>query len=597
MSLGGQWYTNNALGGASQPALPAPSDADALYKDWVVFSRWLKTEDDRIAQEAGLVRPLSLGDTPAAAASGDPQTAAVLYHLRRELEDAIVIEENRAKRTAVEKRTHLGPSDAVRREVQSLPLVPQRTYTLETNHSGSFSRFQPGYDLTESTTTLRTGQRTPSPLTSPTQADIEKAYFDADHWSPPISVRPPHHHGRTLSSSTRQSSVSTSPGARLSVDNTTLGTTPEESSLAHPLRSSLSAASLATIFLGEGALEWIRLSRKVQVERTTSSSVDSRQCDIHWRYREDAGISVRSVYRSGTTNEAKVWTIQSFPATGPSIPLTTSYPDGEVSIDFPRKSFGRLEKRCTDIKYTFSGHEASLKLQTLLYTNNGKDTADLLFDRPVSTVSSNLNRPECRNKNIRLWSKTEEHEQLDGIQIVDVLVLLFYTSALPEEKGHWVEEPHYAFQWLPQDKTKKSGDKITLVFSKEPGRWRRDKTFSRRASSASTTTTAPLPIERSDHRDSIQHPQSPTAISPQIPPLLRSGTRSSVASASSAVSMASVESGFGVGAVATKNRVGDLNRFGYSKLEIEFQNKADRKDFVEIWGKFVKPQGVAMEDC
>jgi hypothetical protein len=61
--------------------------------------------------------------------------------------------------------------------------------------------------------------------------------------------------------------------------------------------------------------------------------------------------------------------------------------------------------------------------------------------------------------------------------------------------------------------------------------------------------------------------------------------------------MASVGSGFGVGAMATKNRVGDLNRFGYSKLEIEFQNKADRKDFVEIWGKFVKPQGAAMEDC
>ena len=598
MSLGGQWYTNNALGGASQPALPAPSDADVLYKDWVVFSRWLRTEDDRIAQEAGLTRPLSLGDTPAAAASGDPQTAAILYHLRRELEDAIVIEENRAKRTAVDKRTHLGPSDAVRREVRNLPQVPQRTYTLDTDHSENFSRFQPGFDLSESTATLRASPRTPSPLSSPTQTDIEKTYFDADHWSPSISVQSSHQHGRISSTSSHRTSISTSPGPRFSVDNNTLGTTPEEPSLAHPLRSSLSAASLATMYLGEGALDWIKLCRKVQVERTTDSGVDSRQCSIYWRYREDAGISIRSVYFFGTTKEAKVWTMQNFPATGPSIPLTTSYPDGDVSIDFPRKSFGKLEKRCSDIKYTFTGHEASLKLQTLLYTNNGKDAAELLFDRPVLTVSSNLNKPECRNKNIRLWHKTEEYEQLDGVQTADVLVLLFYTSALPDEKGHWVEEPHYAFEWLPKDKTKKSSEKLTLTFSKEPGRWRRDKTFSRRGSSASTTTaaTTPLPTPQPNRRDATQRPQSPTATSPQIAPLVRSGTRSSVASASSVVSLASMQSGFGLGAGPAKNRVGDLNRFGYSKLEIEFQNKADRKDFVEIWGKFVKPQGVAVKD-
>lgn len=600
MSLGGQWYTSNALGGSSHAtalrALPAPSEADQLYKDWLVFSRWLKSEDDRIAQESGLSRPLSLGDTPAAAPSGDPQTAAILYHLRRELEDAIIIEENRAKRTAVETRTHLGPSDAVRQELRNLPQVPQRTYTLDTDHSGDFSRFAAHHpDLSESTATIQPGHITPSPTSSPILApDIEQSYFTSMNWTPsPSSALKSSSVGRTSSVSTGRSSVIMSPTDQLSVaglDINTIGTTPEDLSSSHPLRSKLSATSLATIVLGEGALEWNKLCRRVQVERTTPSGVESRECDIHWRYREDAGISIRSVYRLG--KEVKVWMTQKFPATGPSIPLSTSYPDGDVSIDFPRSSFGRLDKRCTDIKYTFNGHEPSLKLQTLLYTNNGKDAADLLFDRPILTISSNLNKPECRGKNIRLWRTAEEYEGVGGCKTADVLVLLFYTSALSEEKGHWVEEPHYAFQWLSEDMCKKSSDKLTLTFSKEPGKWSRDKLFQRRKSSHSSTIEDP--VNPAVRRDSTQLPQSPSTC-PKLPNLTRSSTRTSVAS--SAASIRSSQSDFGFGSdisfarkkAGARRRMGNLNRFGYSELEIRFQNKTDRKDFVGMWQQYVKP--------
>lgn len=220
MSLGGQWYTNNALGGGIQQALPAPSDADTLYKDWLIFSRWLKKEDNRIAQESGLVRPLSLGDTPTAATRDDPKTAAVLYHLRRELEDAIIIEENRAKRAAADRRTHLGPSDAVRQEVQNLPPVPQRTYTLETDHSGNFSGFRPQTDLSDSTATLLAGPTLSSPPTSPAQAGIEETYFSSIHWTRTPSISSPHEQSRSPSLYSFRSSFSTSHSARLSVTQT-----------------------------------------------------------------------------------------------------------------------------------------------------------------------------------------------------------------------------------------------------------------------------------------------------------------------------------------------------------------------------------------
>jgi hypothetical protein len=268
--------------------------------------------------------------------------------------------------------------------------------------------------------------------------------------------------------------------------------------------------------------------------------------------------------------------VQSFPATGPSIPLTTSYPDGDVSIDFPRASYGRLDKRCADIKYTFAGQEASHDFQTLLYTNNGADDAQLLFDRCVLTVSSNLNKPECRGKNVRLWRKSEEYNG----KVVDVLLLLFYTSALPDERAHWVEEPHHAFQCLTDVMCKKVSDKVTLVFSKEPGRWNKDKLFQRRKSSFASTASA-SPATLTERRDSSQSILS-LPPSPDIPNLVRSGTHTSVVSVTSIKSSRSTFGRLG------HSRTGDLNRFGYNELEIKFQSKSDRKDFVMLWQQHVE---------
>ncbi|KAH6629758.1 hypothetical protein C7974DRAFT_310982 [Boeremia exigua] len=565
MSLGGQWYTSNAFASTNRTdprALPAADDTDGLFQEWLVFSRWLKSEDERVAQEAGLTRPLSLGDTPVTTLSGDAQTAAVLYHLRRELEDAIVIEENRAKRTAVERRTHLIPSDAVRQEVmRNLPPVPQRTYTLDTEFSGLFSRFDAHLDMSDSTFTIRPNSNTPSSPVSPGRISYDQSYFPAASTS------------RIPSISTSETSPATSPNSMLS-SVVTVDTTPELGTLPS-LRSRYSVTSLVTLTLGDGALEWKRLCHKVQVERRTASSPpESRECDLHWRHNEDAGLAIRSVYRSGGV--VKVWTLQSFPATGPSIPLSTSYPDGDVSLDFPRSSHGRLDKRCTDIKYTFTGPEATLKLQTLLYTNNGIDAAELLFDRCVLAVSSNLNKPECRGKNVRLWKRFEEHSD----HVLEVLTLLFYTSALPDEQAHWVEEPHYIFQWLSDDTVKKSSDKLTLVFSREPSRWNRDKLIQRRKSSFTSTTS--VTNTTSTLRKDSGHVIGRPSYSPGISGLVRSGTHASL---TSPASNRSSQPRFGQ---TSRRANGDLNRFGYEELEIRFQNKSDRKDFVGLWQQHVK---------
>jgi hypothetical protein len=542
MSFGGQHYTTNTnalSSGAATNALPAPSDADQLYRDWQIFSRWLKNEDERLMLQGdgdNLVRPLSLGAPPAAASRADDQTSAVLYHLRRELEDAIMIEENRAKRVAVEKRTNLSPSDAVRQEMKSLRPIPPRTYTLDTDHSGRFSRFDSGsQSMSDSTTTIRPAQGglvapllTTSPQLAPTQ-------FEAVDWgSVSPSASSPGTHDRTPSMSTVHSSAGSSVDSRLSIGEhgiSTADTTPEDA--AHVLRPKMSTASLVTMALGEGALQWSKLCKKVDVERAMSGRVESRQCELHWRYREDAGISIRSVYRSESSKEVKVWITQHFGATGPSIPLTTTYADGDVSIDFPRGSFGRLDKRCTDIKYTVADHESSMKLQTLLYTNNGKDDAELLYDRPVVHIASNLNKPECRGKNVRLWRRSEVRMGVNGPETADVLFLLFYTSALPAEKVHWVEEPHYIFQWLDAATYKKGSDKLALIVSREPSKWTRDKV------------------------------------------------------ASSAASVSSAKSIFGRSPCAG----GDLNRFGYDELEIRFQSKTDGRDFLNIWRRFVRALG------
>ncbi|KAF2463559.1 uncharacterized protein BDR25DRAFT_297914 [Lindgomyces ingoldianus] len=557
MSFGGQMYSTYALGSgsaANRNALPAPSEADQLYKDWLVFNRWLRNEDERIAREGdNLTRPLSYGATPAITPSGDAETAAVLYHLRRELEDAIMVEENRAKRVAVEKRSNLSPSDAIRQEVRDMPQIPQRTFTLDSDMS--LTAFD-GRSVADSSATIR-----PTSIISPNVSprgspQIEQGPFAAIDWGN-LSSDP----SRASSVSTNRSSFSaTSPDSRPGVSSTsTVGTTPDD----RPLRAKFSVSSLATIALGDGALEWNKLCRKVQVERSTSKTVESRECDVHWRYREDHGLSIRSVYRDERTKKVQVWIAHHFPATGPSIPLSTSYADGDVSIDFPRSSFGRLDKRCTDIKYTFGDHESSKKLQTLLYTNNGKDQADLLFDRPIITISSNKNKPECRGKNIRLWRRREKHEDFDGVISVDVLVLLFYTSALPQDHAHWVEEPHYGFEWLDDATYKKNSEKLQLVFSKDPGKWTRDKLFKRRKSSKGFEGGGV-----------------------ELGALARMNTATSVASSSAFSIRSSKSEVFGC-----SNRSNNLNRFGYSELKIEFQSKKDRKEFVAVWRQFLKPLG------
>ncbi|ORY11458.1 hypothetical protein BCR34DRAFT_538353 [Clohesyomyces aquaticus] len=555
ISFGGQVYTTNAIGGSSVPnrnALPPPSEADQLYRDWLIFNKWLRNEDERIARESGSgPRPLSYGQTPALMASEDAETAAVLYRLQREIEDAITIEENRAKRVAVEKRTNLSPSDAIRREVRDMPQVPGRTFTLDSDMSLSAFDINP---MAYSDATIRpTSIQSPpvSPMGSPR---IEIGQFTSINWndhSPDLS--------RTSSlSSGRGSFSSTGLDARLTSSSpSTAQTTPAD----RPLKPRFSTSSLTTLALGDGALEWNSLCRKVQVERNTGRLTESRICDIHWRYREDHGLSIRSVYKDPKTKKVQVWIAQHFPATGPSIPLSTAYGDGEVSIDFPRSSFGRLDKGCTDIKYTLADESASGKLQTLLYSNNGKDRVTLLFDRPILTISSDKNKPECRGKNLRLWRRTETHDDLEGTMSVDVLVVLFYTSALAEDRAHWVEEPHYAFEWLDEGVYKKSSSTLKLPFSKEPGKWTRQKLFKGRKSSSSTAT------------------ETPTGLS-------RVNTSTSIASSSAFSIRSSRSELFG-----PPNRTNNLNRFGYSKLEVEFRSKKDRKDFVDIWRQFVKPMG------
>lgn len=566
MSLGAHMYTNNTLGHQPNPnALPAPSEADQLYRDWMIFNRWLKYEDDRIAAENGmLTRPLSLGDAPPVSSHGDVETAAVLYHLRRELEDAIMIEENRAKRTAVEKRTNLAPSDAVRYEMRNMPPVPTRTYTLETEHSGNFSRFE-SLSMSDSTATIRPNMTASPTATSPTGSpQLHQGHFHPIDWgnmSPDLN--------RSPSASTSRSSFSTSPdSSHLCVPGlgiNTAETTPED----HPLRNKHSVSSLATIALGKGALDWTPLCRKVAVERASSKGIEEMRCDIFWRHREDTGITVRCLYKS--SSGTKEWIVQHFPATGPSIPLTTTHVDGEISVEFPRSSFGRLEKRCTDIKYSFANANASLPLQNLLYTNNGKDRAELMYDRPIVTISSDKNRPECRNKNIRLWRRTEEQEGPNGPEDVDVLLVLFFTSALPEEKAHWVEEPHYVFQWLDESVYKKNSDKLELTFSKEPGKWSRDKMFKRRKNS----------------KDMPSNLNEETALALRRSSLQRQSTINSVASSSMSIK-SSKSSIFGGG---KRPRAGNLNRFGYSDLKIEFKCKQDRKDFLAVWRQYVRPLG------
>ncbi|KAJ6193535.1 hypothetical protein J3E72DRAFT_407119 [Bipolaris maydis] len=593
VTLGGRAYSTSALGFSSQHAplsLPAP-DEHPLFSEWVIFDRWLQSEDERIAREAEHSRPLSLGDTPAALPSDDDQTAAILYHLRRQVDDAILIEENRTKRMTAEKRSHLSPSDAIRQEVRNMPPAPSRTYTLDTDHSGDFTGFCQ-HQMSSSSETARPSLSIPLSHSPPSVGPRGDSYFSSIDWAQsPTDTSAFHDAGRT-SVSTNRSSISHSPGSQprsCSADLSPGGTIPETLA-SYSLRRSLSRTSLATMALGEAALDWKRICRSVEVERkSVKYGAESRDCDVRWRYREDTGISIRAIYHSSQDGKLRTWIEQHFPATGPSIPLTTTYPDGAVSIDFPRNSFGKLDKQYTDIKYTFSTSDSAEKFQTLLYTNNNADAADLKFDRPILTISSDKNPTECRGRNLRLWRRTETHLEDDGPVTFDVLVLLFYTSAL-EEKGHWIEEPHYAFEWLADTVFNKETDKLTLVFSKDASSWKSDKLFQRRKSSRATSTTVATAAAAPKSPASPSSPSSSSSFfssqrkrndSMEIPQLTRAGTRASVASSQSFKTALT--------SAAHPGRLGNLNRFGYAELEIRFQSKRDRRAFLEVWAEFVKP--------
>lgn len=588
MSLGGQWFTSSTLSSSTPPsplALPAPDDTHPLYKDWQMFNRWLKSEDDRLAQELEFARPSrsSWGDNPRSEFEGNGETAAVLYHLRREVEDAIIFEENRSKRAAMEKRSHLGPSDAIRQQVRDMPQAPPRTYTLESGVSENFLGFSPARNSVDGSVAnnqpdLTTLSLKTSPLSIPRPDQDRLHSFDcATHAAHPEMI----HSTLRSSISTIGSNISVSPepclapSPGLSID--TAETTPDDA-FSNMLHRVLSTASIGSLALGESALQWASLVRKVKVERKSSErwngkerfNFETQECDIHWRYREDAGITLRASYRSNKDGKPRIWTVQDFPTTGPSIPLTTTI-DDEVSIDFPRGSFGRLDKQWTDIKYTFTDSTASFNFQTLLYTNNGKNAAELLFDRPIITISSDKHKPECRGRNLRLWRRSEMVIAPDEPLWSDVLVLLFYTTCL-EEKGHWVEEPHYAFEWFSESSFKKDSDKLTLTFSKDPTRWSTDKVFSRRRLSRSTTgDAASVCANIKNRKDSME-----------LPSIKLSGS----SSASSAATVRP-QSLFGKG--TAPSRGGNVNCFQYKRLDIEFQNKKDRREFTEIWRRFVKP--------
>jgi hypothetical protein len=592
VSLAGQWYTTDAIGAASQStpssplALPAPDEAHPLYKDWEMFNHWLKFEDERMGQDLELARPSSWGDTPAVAPGGDPELAAVLYRLRCEVEDAIFFEKNRATRMAMEKRSHLAPSDAMKQQVKEMPPAPrQRINTLDTNASSGYNPFDTNQSMSDSMQTIRPGPSTPSPKTSPSASpQIEQEYFDASRWSHSPATSSMSHNVARSSVSTTRSSLSIPPDAHFSpslgLGISTAHTTPENA-LSSTMRRMLSTSSLVPIALGDSAMGWTLVCRKVQVERKSVRSgngkekavFEKQECDVFWSHRADGGMSLCSSYRPEGRGKAKTWILQDFPPLGPSIPLTTTI-DGEICIDFPRGSFGKLNKQMTDVIYTFGNSDSAAVFQTLLYTNNGKDAAELLFDRPMKTISSDKHRPECRSKNLRLWRRSVMHLDSDEPVSVDVVMLLFYTSCL-EEKGHWVEEPHYAFEWLTESVYKKDSDKLTLAFSKDAARWTSDKLYpGRKGSTSSEVPTSPT--NTSKRKDSME-----------IPAIRRSGT--GISTSSAAASILSTRSFFGRS--KRSSSTGNTNACGYSKLDLEFQNSKDRRAFLDVWKKYVRPLG------
>jgi hypothetical protein len=119
---------------------------------------------------------------------------------------------------------------------------------------------------------------------------------------------------------------------------------------------------------------------------------------------------------------------------------------------------------------------------------------------------------------------------------------------------------------------KKKSDSLCLVFSKDPEKWTTDKLFQRRKSS--TSSKPPTSPKRDKRKDSME---------PPTPHITRSATGSSASSIKSTRSFFPRSK--------SSQRIGNINSFGYAKLDIDFQNSMDRRDFVEIWQKYVKGLG------
>lgn len=546
-----------------------------MYKDWEILNRWLKSEHDHIDDDHVLVRAPHLGGkTPVTLPSSDDHTAAMLYRLRCEVEDALTFEENRAKRSAIEKRSHLAPSDAMKQQVREMPPAPHTYPRGRVNTIGSDDSYFADAELSRSEATIRQDSNTPSPKASPlTSPQIEQKFFNSSDW---VQSPAPSLPRSSFSSVTSDGRLS--PTSALGIH--TAETTPDDA-LPYTLRTVFSHASLNTLNIGDGALDWNKLCHNVWVERKPAPRTgDKRQslppsqiqkCDLHWRRREDGGMSLRAVYRSETDGKTRPWIKQDFSTLGPSIPLTTTIgPD--ICMDFPRGSFGRLDKQWIDVNYRFTDAKAAEKFQTLLYTNNGMHPAELLFDKTIKTISSDKQR-ECLNKNLRLWHRSEMHLEPHGPVNAPVLVLLFYTSHM-EQKGHWVEEPHYAFEVLKDSTYTKTSDKLTLEFCKDSAKSTSDRLFRRRKSSQASAPKSPISQGRKD--------------SMEIPGITRSGTNDSTGSLTASAGTAQF---IFSGRSSSASRQGHLNRHGYTRLEIEFVHSKDRKEFLDLWKKYPRPVG------
>jgi len=488
---------------------------------------------------------------------------AELYQLKRGLEDVLQERQQRRpqetqqrrplgdKRRATVDSVHSDDVESLAESVETIRIA--RSRSLQPNLSPGQSNFPPPSPLPEHShfpsspgeEELQTNPWTEQP--SPSGLGI----FDPVNWNSPAHER---NSIATTPSTFSTASLFSHPGY------STARTTPED----RPLRRRLSSSSLASLALGPSALTWTLLCSKVQVERTTGSAAQTHECNLFYRYNKSLGLSLKSMYRSRSSPNPKIWITQDFPASGAALPLTTTHPDGDTSMEFPKRNFEKLSQKCTDIKYTFSNPESSKLFQTLLYTN-GKMDAELLFDRPILRIHTNKRKDECRGKNIRLWLRTEKQSTRNGIADVEVLMLVFYTSARDEIEARWVEEPHYVFEWIEESVYKKKNtDKVKFVFSKEPGRWRPDKIFRQRRKSSNTGAV----------------------VEGNSPPLSRSNTAPLFLSSTTPAPTQSQSSFFGT---STPTRT-DLNRYGYSELEIKFQSVKDRNEFLEIWRKYVKPK-------